>query len=497
MGLQLKSGSWLLGAADQPPPPVCASSQPDPLITVFAKSVCIYAGVPLPFPSFAAECRELHSRALDCAEMLWGRRGLPCRLPCCCRLVLLLAVLAAQQVASSGGSGCTPDSSLHGEHHPAVTLHNGELVYSEARRGWLLLQIRIRGLVPGFAYTVVLEALADGTEGRYYPGKGEPIQRWELPWPPPADGAAMLAGPGGETVNISISPGEAATMLWRDAAYRTAAIRLRVYLLDAHPGLTQDDSVLASRALRFLHPLGGGSRRPTWQGEELPDYNSRLSSLRKHNSSWVMNESAWRAHLAHSYREVAIAAMMANVPSLSHHLAAATGARPKALAEGKADSALDRNLLADIPVVVVPGDLSANKVSVPSYVLAESICYTRQMLAEAGFANISVAHTAAGVHTSEGVRGLVEQGVLAASFSSRIRRPLSPGLRPSGAAPPHFAPASEWAGGKGAALSDFELVSSSSAITHIERIRSSPRSHAPSLLPTSLLTSRGSRARTL
>jgi hypothetical protein len=452
-----------------------------------------------------------------------------------CRLVLLLAVLAAQQAASSGGSGCTPASSLHGEHHPAVTFHNGELVYSEARRGWLLLQIRIRGLVPGFAYTVVLEALADGTEGRFYPGKGEPIQRWELPWPPPADG--------GETVNISISPGEAATMLWRDAAYRTAAIRLRVYLLDAHPGLTQDDSVLASRALRFLHPLGGGSRRPTWQGEELPDYNSRLSSLRKHNSSWVMNESAWRTHIAHSYREVAIAAMMANVPSLSHHLAAATGARPKALAEGKADSALDGNLLADIPVVVVPADSSADKVSVPSYVLAESICYTRQMLAEAGFANISVTHTAAGVRTSEGVRGLVAQGVLAASFSSRLRRPLSPGLRPSGAAPPHFAPGSECAGGKGTALSEIELERlSGCAISHIQKIRSShyslsislptltphpsplipqpsslnpqpsplgfgfrgpgfgfsyasPRSPAPSLLLTSLLTSRGHRAR--
>ena len=119
---------------------------------------------------------------------------------------LLLALLELLALLAPRGAGSHADEAApHGLEHPPVTIRThpptGRLAWSAARAGWLELRVGVRGAIPGFRYRVMLEAIAEGSEGRHHYIGGNPLQRWELAWPDCEEHARA------ELVSFVISPG--------------------------------------------------------------------------------------------------------------------------------------------------------------------------------------------------------------------------------------------------------------------------------------------------
>ena len=57
---------------------------------------------------------------------------------------------------------------LHGPEHPPVTFHAPAFVGSISRPGWTEVRFGVSGALKGFVYTVRLEAMPHGGEGRHY-----------------------------------------------------------------------------------------------------------------------------------------------------------------------------------------------------------------------------------------------------------------------------------------------------------------------------------------
>ena len=86
--------------------------------------------------------------------------------------------------------------------------------WSVDKSGWMEIQFVVSGVVPGFQYRVMLEAIAEGSEGRYHYVGGNALQRWELVWPDTEEHERLAM------VRFLISPGEAGVITWSDAELR-------------------------------------------------------------------------------------------------------------------------------------------------------------------------------------------------------------------------------------------------------------------------------------
>ena len=242
-----------------------------------------------------------------------------------------------------------------------------------------------------------LEAIADGREGRHFmhrEGTLPPLQRWELYWPA-SDVAAQL--------KVPISPGEAATCLWRDLEYSAStnnSTRFQVYVHDAHPGLSEEDALLAKRA--FLLRL---EERPKWAHDRRADFNTRQSVVRSGRSSWVINSTRWQSRLIQSYRGVAEVAFAANM-RVEGQLKATPSNR--ADGEGQTQTQQCNKEVWSTPVVVMnlPGNHARRQSS-------------SQLLKSVGFSNVSFPQVLAWSDIEE--ERLVSEGMLSRFLFSRLR----------------------------------------------------------------------------
>jgi hypothetical protein len=302
-------------------------------------------------------------------------------------MLLLLVVLGGLEERRGAAT------SLHGPDHPPVTLHAPAFVGSSSRPGWTEVHFGVSGALEGFAYTVRLEVMSHGGEGRhYYRGGEDVLQRWEIRWP-----ASPVEEPPTH-ITIPISPGETATIVWRDAEYRAAHSRynFRVSLFDAVPGLASETDALVGK-LAFTVALEG------WAKEERPEKNTRWWDVtRSGASSWKMSDSAWRTWLRPAFRDLARASFFANVPAIEQHLMALTPEKT-----GPALEACNEDVW-KLPVSVM--NLPENPARRES---------SRRLLEAVGFSNVSFPPTMPWSEIRE--EELISGEMIAPSFFSRMR----------------------------------------------------------------------------
>jgi hypothetical protein len=252
------------------------------------------------------------------------------------------------------------------------------------KNGWMEFRFAVPGVSPGMQYKVRLEAMAEGDDnGRFSVSNvlqftDLRIQRWEMNWS--ASGAQL------HSIRVPLSPGEVATIVWRDAVYRaTSPPMFRISLFDMQGLVVEED--------RASVPI------TDWTKEDLDEANTRLSVVRSDQSSWIQDESLWRVWLEKSFKHIATSSFIMNMPHIAHHLSTEQKNEEMEFCDEK---------ILRIPVAVInlPNDYARREQS------------TQQLLG-IGFTNVSFPSAIPWSEVDE--EKMVSEGMLAYSLFYRFR----------------------------------------------------------------------------